>query len=42
MNNINRINDVFMSKRAIIQAWKSEKLFADYPTDGIVVKINSR
>ena len=24
------------------QAWKSGKLFADYPTDGIVVKINSR
>jgi len=24
------------------QAWKSGKLFANYPTDGIVVKINSR
>jgi len=24
------------------QAWKARKLFADYPTDGIVVKINSR
>ena len=24
------------------QAWKSGKLFAEYPTDGIVVKINSR
>ena len=24
------------------QAWKSGKLFSDYPTDGIVVKINSR
>jgi len=24
------------------QAWKSGKLFADYPNDGIVVKINSR
>ena len=24
------------------QAWKARKLFNDYPTDGIVVKINSR
>ena len=24
------------------QAWKSGKLFAEYPTDGIIVKINSR
>ena len=24
------------------QAWKSGKLFSNYPTDGIVVKINSR
>ena len=24
------------------QAWKARKLFTDYPTDGIVVKINSR
>jgi DNA ligase (NAD+) len=24
------------------QAWKSGKLFSDWPTDGIVVKINSR
>ena len=24
------------------QAWKSGKLFCDWPTDGIVVKINSR
>ena len=24
------------------QAWKSKKIFADIPTDGIVVKINSR
>ncbi len=24
------------------QAWKSGKLFAEYPTDGIVVKLNSR
>jgi len=24
------------------QAWKSKKLFADIPTDGIVIKINSR
>ena len=24
------------------QAWKSGKLFSEYPTDGIVVKINSR
>jgi DNA ligase (NAD+) len=24
------------------QAWKSGKLFSNWPTDGIVVKINSR
>ena len=24
------------------QAWKSGKFFAEYPTDGIVVKINRR